>query len=71
MFDKLQSCSFWGEKERFSGIKRVVAMFLAILYTHRKISAHVDGGLSGGSPLRKPGSEDPLGVRGNISICYC
>ena len=25
----------------------------------RKISAHVDGGLSGGSRVRRPGSEDP------------
>jgi hypothetical protein len=25
----------------------------------RKISAHVDGGLSGGSCVRGPGSEDP------------
>ena len=25
----------------------------------RKISAHVDGGLSGGSRVRGPGSEDP------------
>ena len=24
-----------------------------------KISAHVDGGLSGGSRVRRPGSEDP------------
>ena len=25
----------------------------------QKISAHVDGGLSGGSSVRRPGSEDP------------
>ena len=25
----------------------------------RKISAHVDGGMSGGSSVRRPGSEDP------------
>jgi hypothetical protein len=25
----------------------------------RKISAHVDGGLSGGSRVLRPGSEDP------------
>jgi hypothetical protein len=28
----------------------------------RKISAHVDGGPSGGSSVRRPGSEDPIGM---------
>ena len=34
---------------------------------HRKISAHIiDGGLSGGSSMRRPGIEDPIGVSGNF-----
>ena len=33
-----------------------------------KISAHVDGGLSGGSRVRRPGSEDPIGVSGIFFI---
>ena len=28
-------------------------------HVHRKISAHLDGGLSGGSSVRRPRSEDP------------
>ena len=33
----------------------------------RKISATVDGGLSGGSFVRRPGSEDPISASGNFS----
>ena len=32
----------------------------------RKISASVDGGLSGGSRMRSPGSDDPIGASGNV-----
>ena len=32
----------------------------------RNISAHVDGGPSGRPSVRRPGSEDPLGVNGNF-----
>jgi hypothetical protein len=30
-------------------------------HVRRKLSAHVDGGPSGGSIMRRPGSEDPHG----------
>ena len=37
----------------------------------RKISAHVDGGLSGGSRVRRPGSEDPhRRERKFVKFCY-
>jgi hypothetical protein len=32
----------------------------------RKISAHVDGGLSGGYRVRYPGARTPIGVSGNF-----
>ena len=31
-----------------------------------QISAHGDGGPSGGSSVRRPGSEDPIGEGGNV-----
>ena len=36
----------------------------------RKISAHVDGGLSGGSRVRRPGSEDPHRRERKFPSCY-
>ena len=33
-----------------------------------KMSACVDGGLSGGLSVRRPGSEDPIGASGNSSV---
>ena len=33
-----------------------------------KMSAGVDGGLSGGSRMRRPGSEDPIGASGNLKM---
>ena len=37
---------------------------------HWKISAHVNGGASGGSRMRRPGSEDPIGVSGNLLLFW-
>ena len=35
-------------------------------HVRRKISAGVDGGLSGGSSMPRPGSEDPIGASRNF-----
>ena len=35
-------------------------------HLHRKISTGVDGGLSGGSSVCRPGSEGPIGASGNF-----
>ena len=57
-----------------TGYHRVLKSFVGFLSHTKnkiwgaKISAGVDGGLSGGSSVRRPGSEDPLLATAEINL---
>jgi hypothetical protein len=61
---------FWKKTKRFGeeiDQEKFLTMLSPPIHVRWKISASVDGGPSGGSRVRRPGSEDSIGASGNSS----
>jgi hypothetical protein len=51
-------------REKIFRVFKFFPEILKVTHLRGKISAHIDGGLSGGSRMPRPGSEDPISVSG-------